>query len=102
VAHLCAESGVAAEIDAEALPLHPLAAACGAERALELALHGGEDYELLFAAAAETAMQRRIGGVPVTCIGRLMRRRSGRSEVALRSVNGRVRPLAPGGWQHLT
>src|SRR5579863_9181982 len=39
--HLCAESGVAAVVDASSLPLHPGAT-------LQQALHGGEDYELLF------------------------------------------------------
>src|SRR3569833_2723362 len=41
--HLCEESGVAAEIDSAALPICPGAS-------LEDALHGGEDYELLFTA----------------------------------------------------
>ena len=46
LAHLCEESGLAAEIDAESLPVD-------ARATLEQALHGGEDYELLFTAAPE-------------------------------------------------
>ncbi len=42
LAHLCEESGVAAEVDRRCY-LHPSAS-------LEQALHGGEDYELLFTA----------------------------------------------------
>lgn len=49
---LCRESGVAARIDSALVPIDPAAAAieraCGGD-ALRLALHGGEDYELLLA-----------------------------------------------------
>jgi thiamine-monophosphate kinase len=48
--HLCHESAVGAEIFATELPIHPLAQQSGSTNALELALHGGEDYELLFTA----------------------------------------------------
>ena len=43
LAHICEESGVAAEVNAAALPIHPAAT-------LPQALNGGEDYELLFTA----------------------------------------------------
>src|ERR1700726_3684 len=46
--HICEESHVGAEIEAEAIPRAH--AGPGKKRvALELALHGGDDYELLFA-----------------------------------------------------
>lgn len=91
LAHLCRESGVGAEIDAAALPVHPLAGG-----SLELALHGGEDYELLFAAPAKVQMPRSVAGVRVTRIGRLV---SG-SAVSLVDADGRRRALQPGGWEH--
>ena len=94
LSHLCEESGVAAEVDAAALPVHPLAS-------LEQALHGGEDYELLFAAPARAKLRREIAGVPVTRIGRIVRRRSGGPAVTLRTDQGSV-PLAPRGWQHFS
>ena len=47
LAHLCEESRLSAEIDAEALPVD-------ARATLEQALHGGEDYELLFTASPKT------------------------------------------------
>jgi len=50
LAHLCTASNVSAEIDAASLPLHPLAQPLGPDHALHAALHGGEDYELLFTA----------------------------------------------------
>jgi thiamine-monophosphate kinase len=92
VAHLCEESGVAAEVDAANLPI-----ADGATAAQ--ALHGGEDYELLFAAPAQIRVPRRIAGVEVTRIGHLTRRRRGQPMVTLRTVGG-VEPLDPQGWQH--
>lgn len=92
LAHLCGESDVTAEIDADALPLHPGAS-------LDQALHGGEDYELLFAAAAAARIPRSVAGVPVTPIGRVLARRRGHPVVTLLTVRG-PQPLTPSGWQH--
>ena len=94
LAHLCEESRVAAEVDAVALPVHSGAT-------LEQALHGGEDYELLFAATPEARVPRSIAGVSVTCIGRIVRPRKDRPALALVTVNG-TRPLAPRGWEHFS
>jgi len=91
--HLCEESGVSAEIDLARLPTHPLAAG---QR--ELALHGGEDYELLFAAKPEVKMPRSIAGVEVTRIGRFVER----SKQVMVQVDerGRRKKLEAGGWEH--
>ncbi len=45
---LCLASGVGAEIDRQEIPLFPESARWGCDP-LELALNGGEDYELIFA-----------------------------------------------------
>jgi thiamine-monophosphate kinase len=95
LAHLCRESGVGAEISAAALPIHQLAQATPA-RAIDLALHGGEDYELLFAAPSSVPMPRSLAGVPITRIGSLVRGNS----ISLVDSAGRRRPLQPGGWEH--
>jgi thiamine-monophosphate kinase len=100
LAHLCEESHVAAEVDAQALPLHPLTA--GHADALHLALHGGEDYELLFTAPAATKVPARIAGVPVTPIGRILRLRRGGPAASLISANGLRTPLHPAGWEHFS
>jgi thiamine-monophosphate kinase len=94
LAHLCEESAVAAEVDAAALPIHS-----GAN--LEQALHGGEDYELLFTASPEARVPRSIAGVPVTRIGRTLRPRKGRPAVALVAANG-AQTLTPQGWEHFS
>ena len=94
LAHLCEESDTAAELDAAALPV--------ASRAtLEQALHGGEDYELLFSAGASTRVPQRISGVPVTCIGRIVRRRKGGPTVTIKTAEAN-KPLEPHGWQHFS
>ncbi len=93
--HLCAESGVSAALDAAALPLH-----LGAT--LEQALHGGEDYELLFAARPDAALPRRIAGIPITQIGTIAKRHAGQPPVILIDKSGLRSPLLPGGWQHFS
>lgn len=92
LAHICEESGVAAELDAAAIPLAPGAT-------LDQALHGGEDYELLFTAPPSRRLPKRIADVPVTPIGRIVRARAGRPPVTLLTPAG-PHPLAPRGWQH--
>ncbi len=92
--HLCDESGLGAEVDAAALPVHALAAG-----SLELALHGGEDYELLFTCAPGTRVPAKVAGVPVRAVGRMLARRRGAAVVTLME-DGRRRPLEPGGWEH--
>ena len=99
--HLCEASGLAAEVDAALLPIHPLAAALGPEAALDLALNGGEDYELLFTAAARARVPRRLGGVAVTEIGRMQSRSRGRPTVTLVDAQGRRSALKASGWEHL-
>lgn len=91
--HLCGESGVSAELDADLLPIHPGAT-------LELALHGGEDYELLFTAAPGIDMPRRIAGVRVTRIGRITKPRSGPRMILL--ARSRRQPLGRCGWEHFS
>ena len=92
LAHLCEESGVSAEVDAALLPIHP-----GATQ--EQALHGGEDYELLFTAPATARLPRKIAGVAITRIGRIVKTRPSQAGITLVSADG-PRPLEPHGWEH--
>jgi len=94
LAHLCEESGVAAEVDAAALPLYPAATQAQA-------LSGGEDYELLFTAAAKARLPRAIAGVQITKIGRIVKSRSGKPAITLITPQGRE-PLEPKGWEHFS
>lgn len=94
LAHLCAESGVAAEVDAAALPIHRAATPA-------LALHGGEDYELLFTAKPGIRMPRTIAEVPITQIGRIVRPCRSGAPVTLVTPLGRE-ALEPHGWEHFS
>jgi thiamine-monophosphate kinase len=94
LAHLCIESSVTAEIDAAPLPIHPGAT-------LQQALHGGEDYELLFTAPPSARIPQSIAGVPITRIGRILSPRKGRPLVALVTAQGK-HPLTPEGWEHFS
>ncbi|HET8636682.1 MAG TPA: thiamine-phosphate kinase [Acidobacteriaceae bacterium] len=104
LAHICEESSLSAEIDAAAVPVHRLATK--AERsglagsALELALHGGDDYELLFTARPEAKIARSVAGVAVTRIGQMVARKKGRAQMMLRDEDGRLATLEPRGWEH--
>jgi thiamine-monophosphate kinase len=95
LAHLCEESGVGAEIQADLLPLAQVGKPAQ-KVGLRNALHGGEDYELLFTASSEKQVPRRIAGVPVTLIGRVRRDR----HVLLRQNHRPPSELRPQGWQH--
>ena len=66
LAHICQESRVGAEISAELIPRARVGKPAR-EVSLELALHGGEDYELLFTAPAAKRIPTQIAGVPLTC-----------------------------------
>jgi thiamine-monophosphate kinase len=91
--HICEESGVGAEIEAGAIPRAQVGRPVK-EVAGDLALHGGEDYELLFTSARR--IPARVAGVRVTRIGRIER---GRGMVLIRE-DGRRRKLTAKGWEH--
>jgi thiamine-monophosphate kinase len=94
LAHLCDESGVAAEIDPILLPIH-----AGAN--LHFALHGGDDYELLFTAPPSKRIPAKIAGVPVTRIGRILTLHRNRPRVTVLFEDG-TEPLNPQGWEHFS
>lgn len=89
LAHICEESRVGAVIYADALPR-----ARGAS--LDFALHGGEDYELLFTAPAARRIPPFVAGVRLNRIGEIVRG----GGVSLLDDRGRRMPLASRGWQH--
>jgi thiamine-monophosphate kinase len=93
VRHICEESGVAAILISNKVPIAKNAN-------LELALHGGEDYELLFTASKRTKIPSQITGVTITQIGEIRNRRDYSSAIQILGDNGKVRPLPQRGWEH--
>jgi len=91
--HICKESRVAAVIRTGSLPL-------GKDADVELALHGGDDYELLFTAPAKAKLPATIAGVRITEIGAIHAQKDYPSAISVLDDNGRARALKPLGWQH--
>jgi thiamine-monophosphate kinase len=100
--HLCESSHLRAEIDATAIPLHLLTKDLPPDQALHAALHGGEDYELLFSASPDTRIPRRIAGVPLTRIGTLLAYRPHKPRITLLHPTKAPTELKPAGWQHFS
>jgi thiamine-monophosphate kinase len=100
LARLCASSRVSARIRKESIPavaVPPLLRARGFDP-LALALHGGDDYELLFTVPRRLAKKipKRHLGVCLTPIGEIIQGR----KIRLVDKDGRAAPLDPLGWDH--
>lgn len=93
--HICEASGFGAEIESELIPRASVGKPAR-EVDLEFALHGGEDYELLFTAPARKRVPSRIAGVPITHIGHTTRE----SKIFLMNRNQIGYELLPRGWEH--
>jgi thiamine-monophosphate kinase len=97
--HLCDASGVGALIDSSSLPIdRQVVELCGrrALDPLQLALHGGEDFELLFTVSPNDVrrLPRRVDGTQITRIGEI------RDQGVRISEGTRTWDLNPGGWRH--
>jgi thiamine-monophosphate kinase len=101
--HLCRAAGCGAVIEAASVPLSDAARGLVTGNAALVAsvLTGGDDYELLFAAAPDSAGALRAAaqraGTPVTRIGRMVE-----GPPAVRVLDGDGVPivLAREGWSH--
>jgi thiamine-monophosphate kinase len=98
-------SGVTATIDARVLPVAPALKALFPEDWLELALRGGEDYELLFTIPPDrfAVLADRSGeiGATVTAIGTIEERTGIGDGITLIGLDGQSAPVAPGvSWDH--
>ena len=101
--HLCKESNVGAIIDAAALPLDDNVRQLCGRRALDplsLALHGGEDFELLFMVSPEdvSRLPKRVDGVTIARIGEI----TTNSNVIEVNEKGRRWKLEPQGYEHFS
>jgi thiamine-monophosphate kinase len=93
LSHICSESGVVALLISSKVPV-----ARNAD--LDLALHGGEDYELLFTASKHARIPSRIADAKITEIGEIRNRRDYSSAIQILGDNGKVRLLPQHGWEH--
>jgi thiamine-monophosphate kinase len=97
--HICEMSKVGARIEVERVPISPTVKTCFGEKALELALTGGEDYELLFTARSRViARVKKALSCPVTVIGEITTDNIGK--VVLVDGTGKPVSLHKIGWDH--
>ena len=90
---LCAASAAGARIEVSRLPM---VRDVEKERATRLALHGGDDYELLFTVAPRRArhIPGKFRGLQLTQIGKIVQER----KIEVCAGNGSSYRLKPGGW----
>jgi len=99
--HLAIQSQVKIQIEESLIPIHPLVSACAGftERSgLSFALHGGEEYQLLFMSPLPPSLLvLDLWPFDVTCIGRVHQG----SGVSLLRSDGTCEILPAGAWSHL-
>ena len=86
--HILEESAVSARIERERIPCH-----AGVD--VDMALHGGEDYELI---VTGTNLPDRFEDIPVTAVGQIVKS-AGPHQIHLVTDSGEE-VLVPRGWQH--
>jgi len=95
LANLCRESRVGATLTETAIPIASLGRH---EVELRHALHGGDEYQLLFTAPPERRVPSSLAGVPISLIGYITAER----ELQLEHENGYTTELEPQGWEHFS
>jgi thiamine-monophosphate kinase len=97
---ICAASGVGADIRLQDLPIFKESASWGGNP-IELALHGGEDYELLFAVPRSKAgrLEKSYPSnlPPITCVGKLT---AASGKIWITDQTMKHTPLPRHGWDH--
>jgi len=99
LAHICKASQVSARIREKLVPIHPVVQANFEADCQQLALTGGEDYELLFTATNQVIEQvKQAVSCPVTVIGEITEGMPG--QVTLIDTAGRSIGWQKAGWEH--
>ena len=98
--HICSTSKVGANINLEALPISSaMYETVGKEKGIEIALTGGDDYELLFTVPEDNkvGMATTLAniGITVTCIGQL-----NTSEIITTTLDGKLVDFQSKGYEH--
>ncbi len=96
--HICEMSNVSAVINQDAVPVHPVLKSNFPEKYLEMALTGGEDYELLFT-ATPTVMDKvkRLLKDDITVIGEI---EAGNGDIFMVDSRGNRSTWQRLGWDH--
>jgi len=97
--HICESSKVNATLNMEQVPVHPVVTKYFPNHQ-ELALSGGEDYELLFTADRATVTRvKQVLSCPVTVVGDITKEELP-TRVLVVDSKGTIIPYKRGGWDH--
>jgi thiamine-monophosphate kinase len=97
--HICKASRVSAELYLNQLPIQPETKSRFGVRALELALSGGEDYQLLFTAKSDIVKEVQIKSTyPVSVIGEISALKA--QPIRVFDQQGREFKPVNNGWDH--
>ncbi len=97
--HICEMSKVSAQIRLDWLPIHPSVKAIFKSDCVDLALSGGEDYELLFTAEQQVMDKvKEALTLTVTVIGEITRAEA--EKVTVLDKEGKIVPWRHRGWEH--
>jgi thiamine-monophosphate kinase len=97
--HICQSSKVSARIYQNALPIHNALKTNFKSDFVEMALSGGEDYELLFTTSNMIMTRlRKTMPCPVTVIGEITGGKPGQVEIV--DADGKIIPFEKSGWEH--
>lgn len=103
---ICRAAKVTAVIEVDRVPMDPLLREAVGDKAVELALSGGEDYELLCAGPAEIVAKAQLlldsVGMPLTVVGRLLEPDPAHPPISLVDAEGRSYVPKRSGWEHFT
>jgi thiamine-monophosphate kinase len=92
---LCRASGVGALLQENAIPIASLNRH---EVELRHALHGGDEYQLLFTVPPGRRLPAEYKHIPLSLIGYITEG----DEISIEHENGYITELEPQGWQHFT
>lgn len=97
--HVCKASKVSGRINIAGLPIHEALKKNFKDKAVEMALTGGEDYELLFTGSADIVKQlKQQIEAPVHIIGEITAGEPGKIEVV--GIDGKPVDFKKTGWTH--
>jgi thiamine-monophosphate kinase len=97
--HICQASGLGAVIEVEKLPIRDEVKKSYGQRSFEMALSGGEDYELLFTGRPEVIDKvKRSSSCLVTTIGEIVAENAG--QIVLINEEGKRTRAKATGWDH--
>ena len=99
LAHICRASRVGSVINIDTVPVHPAVKTAFCDDALDMALTGGEDYELLFTAGQDIMEDiKKQLDCPVTVIGKIVA--DDEYRITLLDSSGKIYTPSGKGWNH--